>query len=174
MAVYNYDKVYDWYVNGQYYYELTSPPSSLPGNSNLMFRFPGSMTGDSLRLRLYPDTSGSNTIYINARKDLGAYSMGYDQAITFTANTWTDSVVPAEIDAVLRASGDTYLGFSTFSGSVSLSGSYKFHIEGISLSSIRVNVGGTWRAGKPYVNVNGVWKEGEAWVNVGGVWKKGG
>ena len=38
---------------------------------------------------------------------------------------------------------------------------------------MKVNVGGNWKDGKPWVNVGGQWKKAIAeWVNVNGVWKK--
>ncbi|WRQ13055.1 hypothetical protein [Vibrio phage vB_VpM-pA2SJ1] len=38
---------------------------------------------------------------------------------------------------------------------------------------MKVNIGGTWKDGRPWVNVGGTWKRAIAeWVNVNGVWKK--
>lgn len=41
------------------------------------------------------------------------------------------------------------------------------------LDSVRVNIGGAWKSGTPYVCVGGVWKKGDAYINIGGVWKPG-
>ena len=174
MATVNFNSLYKYVSYPTFDFVLQSTPYTSP-LSDFAVTFPGPQSGSPVKFRILPASSGwfSATLYVGTNSN-NMWDNDLAATGTYTAGSWKEFTLTAGQLSVLANNSSSFIYLSVYEDPpFYTTGANAPHLVVPDKGSIRVNVGGTWKLGIPYVNIGGAWKQGAAYVNIGGAWKTG-